>query len=137
MKKTILRFSFQLGKVAILPLMLLGLFVFTASTVSAQSYKSPEEASISVKQALEELMPQLSTNPTTPDLMQKATNARAFRFFLSSMNEFGSVEEAYQAVVQNLETKLGANATLNTKATKGNADFKDNAAEALFDLITN
>ena len=134
MKRTNFRFSFPLGKMVILPLMLLGFFVLTASNASAQSFKSPEAAGQAVKEAMQELMP-LSSNPNTLELKQQATNARVFRMFSIALES--DVEAAYESVVERLDANSGSDAKLNSKGSKEYVQLFNNAREALLNLITN
>lgn len=135
MKRTNFRFSFPLGKMVLLPLMLLGLFVFTASSVNAQSFKSPEAAGLAVKEALAEMMP-LTSNPNTLELKQTAANARVFSMFSAVLES--DVEAAYQSVEQKLDTSYGTgNAKVTTKVSKEVSSLMNNAKQALLELISN
>ena len=119
---------------AILPLLLLGLFVLTASSVNAQSFKSPEAAGLAVKEAMQELLP-LSTNPNTLELKQKAANARVFRIFSTVLEN--DVEAAYNSVVGKIEANSGSDAKLNSKGSKEYTQLFSNAQQALLELISN
>ena len=135
MKRTNFRFSFPLGKMAILPLMLLGLFVFTTSGVNAQSFKSPEAAETSVKAALDELA-QANVSPNTPQGKQNAINARVYTMFVQGMTT--DISASYDSLLQKLDAIYSGNGKLKiTKGSKDDLQLIDAAKDSLLDLITN
>ena len=117
-----------------MPLLLLGFFVLTSASVNAQSFKSVDDASLAVKEALQELLP-LSSNPQTLELKQKAANARIFNLFTTEISNATDTESAYNALQVKLDA-LNANATLNSKNSKEKALLFDNALDALLEVIT-
>ena len=134
MKKKIFRFTSPLSRMVLMPLFLLGMFVFMTSSVNAQTFKSVDEASLAVKTELQELLP-LSPNPTTLDLKQKAANARVLNMFSSALTGAATTQSAYEVV----ETKINAlsgGGKATERGDKATMSLFTNAKAELLSLIT-
>lgn len=133
MKKKIFQFSFPLGRL-VLPFMFLGMFLFTTSSVNAQSYKSYTDASVSVKEALLEIMP-FPTSTLTADQKLKAAKARVYNLFLDDVH----VTQDSKASYATLQIKLKNYLVADSQASVSNAidPFILNASNDLLQLITN
>lgn len=85
-----------------LPL-LLCFIVFGSSDLAAQNYKSQEEASISVKEALEQVVGDLSTTNERVDQQSSSQKKTTFEFryyseYLEQLSDLGNTEEAMLAL---------------------------------------
>lgn len=85
-----------------LPL-LLCFIVFGSSDLAAQNYKSQEEASISVKEALEQVVGDLSTTNERVDQQSSSQKKTTFEFryyteYLNQLSDSGNTEEAMLAL---------------------------------------
>lgn len=85
-----------------LPL-LLCFIVFGSSDLAAQNYKSQEEASVSVKEALEQVIGDLSTTNERVDQQSSSQKKTTFEFryyseYLEQLSDLGNTEEAMLAL---------------------------------------
>ena len=133
MKKTNFAF-FSLAKRLLLPIGVFCFLMISATNVSAQSFKSPTDASIAVKEAIHatsQLLPSPGTqfNEVTK---QAALDVRILNMFLDTVHDLNSTEAAYNAVTQKLESSQ-ANATVVTISYKGGFDT---AMQKLYQTIT-
>ena len=85
-----------------LPL-LLCFIVFGSSDLAAQNYKSQEEASVSVKEALEQVIGDLSTTNERVDQQSSSQKKTTFEFryyteYLNQLSDSGNTEEAMLAL---------------------------------------
>ena len=77
--------------------------MFGSSDLAAQNYKSQEEASVSVKEALEQVIGDLSTTNERVDQQSSSQKKTTFEFryyteYLNQLSDSGNTEEAMLAL---------------------------------------
>lgn len=132
MKKTnVALFHSATRWVRYLPL-LLCFIAFSSSDLAAQNFKSPEDASVAVKEALEQVIGDLDTDN---DRVDQVSNAQkqvvvTYRYYTEFLNRLGDLNDTEEAMLV-LEKIYPVD-----KRNPDRASLTEEAYDDLLDLIT-